>query len=174
MGDPVTSAGSGPPANQTTNASQSGAASPADPKFDEALKQESLPLCPEGLRRPHKDDAPCTYLRPPSLSSSSQSSQSQSSKPDLQLHKDIPNPHKNDPNGPGYDNYKNRTPPERDPNPTHGLNPPSVPGDPSYNDGPNHDGHFIMFPLGPQAPKPSPEQEQNQTPYQPPSMRNSP
>ena len=81
-------------------------------------------------------------------SSSSQSSQS--SKPDLQLHKDIPNPHKNDPNGPGYDNYKNRTPPERDPNPTHGLNPPSVPGDPSYNTGPNHDAHVITVPVGKQ------------------------
>ena len=62
MGNTVTSAGSGPPANQTTNASQSGAASPADPKFDEALKQESL--CPEGLSRRPQDG--CTYLRNPS------------------------------------------------------------------------------------------------------------
>jgi len=70
MGDPVTSAGSGPPANQTTNAGQSGTQSAADDaaksKFGDTLKQESLPLCPEGLRRPHKDDAPCTYLRNPS------------------------------------------------------------------------------------------------------------
>jgi len=66
MGDGVTSAGNAP-ANQTTNASNSGAASPADAaQFGEALKQESLSLCPEGLRRPHKDDAPCTFLRNPS------------------------------------------------------------------------------------------------------------
>jgi hypothetical protein len=67
MGDAVTSAGSAPPPNQTTN--QSGAQSRADAQsalFDEALKQ-----CPEGLHLPHRNDEPCTYLRPPSQSSQS-------------------------------------------------------------------------------------------------------
>jgi hypothetical protein len=166
MADGVTSAGRAPPANQTTNASQSQAQSQAKTDAQAALFGEALEQCPEGLHRPRPNDAPCTYLRPPSLSSQSQS-QSQSSKPDLQLHRDVHNPMR----GPTDDlniDYKKKMPHDRDPNPTHGLNPPSVPGDPSYNDGPNHDGHFIMFPLGPQAPKPSPEQEQNQTPYQPP------
>jgi hypothetical protein len=74
MGIEVTSAGNAPPPNQTTNAGQSGAQSQADAQsalFGEALKQ-----CPEGLHRPHPNDEPCTYLRPPSLSSQSQSSQS--------------------------------------------------------------------------------------------------
>ena len=63
MGDAVTSAGSGPTANQTTNAGQSGAASPADAaKFGEALEQENI--CPEGLSRRPPDG--CTYLRNPS------------------------------------------------------------------------------------------------------------
>jgi hypothetical protein len=166
MGDGVTGVGN-TPTNQT---SQSQAQSQAKTDAQAALFGEVLKQCPEGLHRPHPNDEPCTYLRPPSLSPS----QSQPSKPDLQPHGDVP------PNlirGPTDDlniDFKKHMPHERDPNPTHGLNPPSVPGDPSYNDGPNHDGHFIMFPLGPQAPKPSPEQEQNQTPYQPPSMRNSP
>jgi hypothetical protein len=146
MGDPVTSAGNATPTNQTTNASQSDAQSQADAQslFEGVLKS----ICP-----------PCTY----------QPSQSQPSKPDLQLHKDVTNPMRgptNDPNGPGYDNYKNRTPPERDPNPLHGAKP--RPGDPSVNTGPNHDSKVITVPVGKQAPKPTPEQEQNQTPYQPP------
>jgi hypothetical protein len=67
MGDAVNSAGSAPPANQATNAGNSGAASPDAALFGDVLKQESsMPLCPEGLHRPHKDDAPCTYLRNPS------------------------------------------------------------------------------------------------------------
>lgn len=72
MGDTVTSAGN-TPANQTTNADNSGAASPADDAlFGDVLKHESsMPLCPEGLHRPHKDDAPCTYLRNPSQPSQS-------------------------------------------------------------------------------------------------------
>jgi hypothetical protein len=74
-----------PPANQTTNTGNSGAACPAGTaKFDEALKQESL--CPPGLGRPPhvagmppRYDPPCTYLRNPS----------QPSKPaDLQVHRD--------------------------------------------------------------------------------------
>ena len=67
MVDAVTGAGAPPPANQTTNAGNTGAASSADAaQFSDTLKQESLPLCPEGLHRPHKDDPPCTYLRNPS------------------------------------------------------------------------------------------------------------
>ena len=57
MGDGVTSAGNAPPANQTTNAGQSGAQSQADAQsalFGEALKQENL--CPEGLHRPHRNE----------------------------------------------------------------------------------------------------------------------
>jgi hypothetical protein len=68
MGDGVTGLGN-PPANQTTNAGQSGAASPPDAaKFGEALEQESL--CPAGLGRPPhvagmppRYDPPCHYLR---------------------------------------------------------------------------------------------------------------
>ena len=56
------------PANQPPN-SNSGAASPADTvataEFGQVLEQERL--CPEGLHRPSRHDAPCTYLRPPSI-----------------------------------------------------------------------------------------------------------
>lgn len=86
MGDGVTSSVNAP-ANQTANAGNSGAPSPADTtaqsKFGEALKQESL--CPGLGRAPHvagmppRYDTPCTYLRNPS----------QPSQPvDLQYHGD--------------------------------------------------------------------------------------
>jgi hypothetical protein len=78
MADGVTSAGSAPPANQTTNASQSQAQSQAKTDAQAALFGEALEQCPEGLHRPRPNDAPCTYLRPPSLSSQSQSQSSQS------------------------------------------------------------------------------------------------
>jgi hypothetical protein len=72
MGDGVTGAGNAPPTHQTTNQSEAKSQAQAA-LFDEALKQ-----CPEGLHRPHPNDEPCTYLRPPSLSSQSQSQSSQS------------------------------------------------------------------------------------------------
>jgi hypothetical protein len=156
MGDGVTSAGNAPPANQTTNAGQSGAQSQADAQsalFGEALKQENL--CPEGLHRPHRNDAPCTYLRPPSQSS-------QPSKPvDLHLHGDIPNLLKGPTNDPNID-YKKSIPAERDPNPLAGAKPPDRA--PTHDGGLSKDAHIIMVPLGPQAPKESPDK----TPYQPP------
>jgi hypothetical protein len=73
MGNPVTSAGNAPPPNQTTNDGQKSQTDAQSALFGEALKQ-----CPEGLHRPHPNDEPCTYLRPPSLSSQSQSQSSQS------------------------------------------------------------------------------------------------
>jgi hypothetical protein len=158
MGDGVTGLGKAP-ANQMTNAGQSGAASPPDAaKFGEALAQESL--CPEGLGRPPhvagmppRYDPPCTYLRNPS----------QPSKPaDLQVHGDIPNLLKgptNDPNGP---DYKKSIPAERDPNPLHGVKPPD--GAPSHDDGLSKDGHIIMVPVRGTPREESPDQ----TPYKPP------
>ena len=149
MGDPVTSAGSGPPANQTTNASQSGAASPADPKFDEALKQESL--CPEGLSRRPPDG--CTYLRNPS----------QPSKPADLWHvpQDILNRSLKPTNDPNID-YKKSIPAERDPNPLAGAKPPDRA--PSHDSGLSKNAHIIMVPMVGTPREPSPDQ----TPYQPP------
>jgi hypothetical protein len=124
------------------------------------------------------DPAPEDDKKAPADTTQDDKQSSQSSKPDLReqlKHIHLPptdSPIKgptNDPNGPGYDNYKNRTPPERDPNPTHGLKPPSIPGNPSYNTGQNGDANIITLPVGKQAPKPTPDQEQNQTPYQPPN-----
>jgi hypothetical protein len=158
MADGVTSAGSGPPANQTTNASQSQAQSQAKVDAQAALFGEALEQCPEGLHRPRPNDERCTYLRPPSLSSQSQS---QSSKPDLQLHRDVHNPMR----GPTDDlniDYKKKMPHDRDQNPLSGAKPPD--GAPSHDGGLSNDAHIIMVPLGPQAQKPSPDQ----TPYQPP------
>ena len=144
------------PANQTTNAGQSEAQSQADAQsalFGEALKQENL--CPEGLHRPHRDDAPCTYLRPPSLSP-------QASKPvDLHPHGDIANLIK----GPTDDlniDYKKHMPHERDPNPLAGAKPPK--GTPTHDGGLSKDAHIIMVPLG----DPPREESPDQTPYQPP------
>jgi hypothetical protein len=160
MADGVTSAGSSPPpANQTTNADQSQAQSQAKTDAQAALFGEALEQCPEGLHRPHRNDPPCTYLRPPSLSGSSGSSQS--SKPDLKLHGDVHNPMR----GPTDDlniDYKKKMPHERDQNPLAGAKAPD--GSPSHDSGLSGDGHIIMVPLGPQAQKPSPDQ----TPYQPP------
>jgi hypothetical protein len=117
------------------------------------LKQENL--CPEGLHRPHRDDAPCTYLRPPSLSP-------QASKPvDLHPHGDIPNLIK----GPTDDlniDYKKHMPHERDPNPLAGAKPPK--GTPTHDGGLSKDAHIIMVPLG----DPPREESPDQTPYQPP------
>ena len=72
MGD-VTITGNTPPTNPTTNATQS------QPQADTqaALFGDVLKQCPEGLHRPKPNDEPCTYLRPPSLSQSSQSDQVQ-------------------------------------------------------------------------------------------------
>jgi hypothetical protein len=75
MGDGVTGAGNTTPTNQTTNASQS---DQAKTDAQAALFGEALKQCPEGLHRPRPNDEPCTYLRPPSLSSQSQSQSSQS------------------------------------------------------------------------------------------------
>jgi hypothetical protein len=156
MGDGVTSAGNAPPANQTTNAGQSEAQSQADAQsalFGEALKQESL--CPEGLHRPHRNDAPCTYLRPPSLSP-------QPSKPvDLHPHGDIPNLIKGHTDDLNID-YKKHMPHERDPNPLAGAKPPK--GAPTHDGGLSKDAHIIMVPLG----DPPREESPDQTPYQPP------
>jgi hypothetical protein len=156
MADGVTSAGSGPPpANQTTNADQ--AQSQAKTDAQAALFGEALEQCPEGLHRPHRNDAPCTYLRPPSLSSQSQS---QSSKPDLQLHRDVHNPMR----GPTDDlniDYKKKMPHDRDPNPLAGAKAPD--GAPSHDSGLSKDSHIIMVPLGPQQ-----KETPDQTPYQPP------
>ena len=69
MGDPVTSAGNAPPLIRRPMRAKAKPSLRRTPNalFGEVLKQESsMPLCPEGLHRPHKDDAPCTYLRPPS------------------------------------------------------------------------------------------------------------
>jgi hypothetical protein len=166
MGDPVTSAGNATPTNQTTNAGQSDAQSQAKTQalFDEALKQES---CPEGLHRPRPNDPPCNYLRPPSLTGTSEPPKPP--KPDGDDHNIMRGPK----DGLGM-NWKQKMPHERDQDPTHGLKLPSLPGDPTYNGGLINDGNFIMFPLGKQAPDPTPEQQQNQTPVQPPQMRNTP
>ena len=75
MGDGVTGSGNAPPANQTTNAGQSGAQSQADAAaqsaFGETLKQESL--CPEGFSPPpaskhdfREIDIPPASISPPS------------------------------------------------------------------------------------------------------------
>ena len=160
MGNPVTSAGNAPPPNQTTNDGQKSQTDAQSALFGEALKQ-----CPEGLHRPKPNDEPCTYLRPPSLTLSG-SSQPQPPKPD-------PNPMRGPSDGLGID-WNQKIPHERDQNPTDGLKLPSLPGGGTYNGGLINGGHFIMFPLGRQAPDPTPEQQQNQTPVQPPSMRNTP
>jgi hypothetical protein len=160
MGD-VTIAGNTPPTNPTTNATQS------QPQADTqaALFGDVLKQCPEGLHRPKPNDEPCTYLRPPSLTLSG-SSQPQPPKPD-------PNPMRGPSDGLGID-WNQKIPHERDQNPTDGLKLPSLPGGGTYNGGLINGGHFIMFPLGRQAPDPTPEQQQNQTPVQPPSLRNTP
>jgi hypothetical protein len=157
MGDGVTSLGNAP-ANQTTNAGQSGASSPADAaKFDEALKQESL--CPEGLGRPPhvagmppRYDPPCTYLRTQPI--------------DLHYHGgDHPDPLNglkgptNDPNGP---DYKKPIPPERDQNPLSGAKPPDWA--PTHDSGLSKDAHIPMVNVWNSPQKESPDQ----TPYKPP------
>jgi hypothetical protein len=57
------------------------------------------------------------------------------------------------------DNYNTPTPQK----PDEKLHPPSIPvsHDPGLSNAPNT--HIIMIKIGPQAPKPSPEQQQNQT-----------
>jgi hypothetical protein len=62
--------------------------------------------------------------------------------------------------------YKKHMPHERDQNPLAGAKAPD--GAPSYDSGLSKNATIIMVPVGKQAPKPAPEQEQNQTPYQPP------
>jgi hypothetical protein len=159
MGDGVTSTGNTLPTNQTTNATQSQAQSQADAQA--ALFGEALQQCPEGLHRPHPNDPPCTYLRPPTLTGPDQSPKPP--KPDGDDHNIMRGPK----DGLGID-WKQKMPSERDQDPTHGLKLPSLPGGGTYNGGLINDGHYIMFPIGKQAPDPTPDQQQNQTPYQPP------
>ena len=162
MGD-VTITGNTPPANPTTNATQS------QPQADTqaALFGDALKQCPDGLHRPKPNDEPCTYLKPPSLTGTSEPPKPP--KPDGDDHILIRGPK----DGLGID-WKQKMPHERDQNPTDGLKLPSLPGGGTYNGGLINGGHFIMFPLGKQAPDPTPDQQQNQTPVQPPQMRNSP
>jgi len=140
MGDPVPGVGNATPTNQTTNASESDAQSQAKAQslFDGVLKS----VCP-----------PCTFWHP-------------QPQPDLQLHKDVTKGPTVDINN-RRDDYNTPTPQKRDQNPTH-L--PHIPGNPSHDGGLSNapNTHIIMIPIGPQAPKPSPDQQQNQTPYQPP------
>ena len=157
----VTGPGNTPPTNPTTNATQSQA-----PKTDTqaVLFGDVLKQCPEGLHRPKPNDEPCTYLKPPSLTlSGSSQPQPQPPKPDGDDHILIRGPK----DGLGID-WNQKMPAERSQNPTDGLKLPSLPGGGTYNGGLINSGHFIMFPLGKQAPDLTPEQQQNQTPYQPP------
>jgi hypothetical protein len=159
MGDGVTSAGNAAPANQTTNAGQSGAQSQADAaaqsQFGEALKQESL--CPGLGRPPHVAGFPPRY-DPPYLRNPSQPS-----KPvDLHVHGDIPNLLKgptNDPNGP---DYSKSIPPQLDSNPLSQVKIPD--GLPTHNSGLSKDGHILSIPVWGSPQKESPDQ----TPYEPP------
>ena len=164
MGDGVTSAGSVPPASQTTNAGQSGASSPADAaKFGEALKQ----ACPEGLGRPphvagmpRRFDPPCTYLRDPSQSS--QSSQP-SQPPNLKVQGDpdrFKSPIMTRPNGPDYSKPIRQL----DSNPLAGVKVPD--GLPSHNSGlgQNDGAHFVSLPVWGTPREESPDK----TPYKPP------
>jgi hypothetical protein len=157
MGDGVTGAGSAPPANQTTNAGNSGASSPADAaKFGEALKQESL--CPEGLGRPphvagmpRRYDPPCTYLRDPSQPAN------------LKVQGDpdrFKSPIITRSNGPDYSKPIRQL----DSNPLSGVKVPD--GLPSHNTGigQNDGGHFLSIPVWGTPQEESPDQ----TPYKPP------
>jgi hypothetical protein len=164
----VTGPGNTPPTNPTTNAGQSQA-----PKTDTqaVLFGDVLKQCPEGLHRPKPNDEPCTYLKPPSLTLSG-SSQPQPSGPDKNPNGDDDNHVRGPKDGLGID-WNKKMPHERDQDPSHGLKLPSLPGGGTYNGGLINDGHYIMFPIGKQAPDPTPEQQQNQTPVQPPQMHNS-
>ena len=155
MGDPVTGAGR-TPANQTTYAGQSGAASPADAaKFGETLEGERL--CPTGLgRTPHvagmppRYDPPCHYL--------------QQSKPDLTIHKDVGERRgivERDPPKPPFD-YK-KGPKEPDQNPLSGV---TLPKGATINDA-GKDGGKVMVPVTGTPQEESPEQ----TPVEPPGQK---
>jgi hypothetical protein len=157
----VTGPGTTPPTNQTTNATQSQAQSQAEANAQAALFGEALKQCPEGLHRPKPNDEPCTYLKPPSLTGTSEPRKAP--KPDGDDRILIRGPK----DGLGID-WNKKMPAERDQDPTHGLKLPSLPGGGTYNGGLINDGHYIMFPIGKQAPDPTPDQQQNQTPYQPP------
>ena len=128
MGDAVTSAGSAPPANQTTNAGQSGAASPADAaKFSEALEQENI--CPAGLSRRPPDG--CTYLRKPSLPS-------QPANVKVQEDPNSKSPIVTRPNGPDYKKPIHQL----DSNPLSDVKLPDWL--PTHDGGLSNDGHIIM------------------------------
>ncbi len=164
MGDEVTSAGSAPPASQTTNAGQSGAQSQAEAaKFGETLEQESL--CPPGLGRqshvgsfPPRTDQQCHYLH---LGDPFQPSVP--SKPaDLKLHGDpdrFKSPIMTRSNG---IDYKKPIPAERDQNPLSGAKAPA--GAPSHDSGLSKNAHIIMVPIG----NPPRDESPDQTPYKPP------
>ena len=142
MGDPVPGVGNATPTNQTTNASESDAQSQAKAQslFDGVLKS----VCP-----------PCTFWHP-------------QPQPDLQLHKDVTRGPTESGGYPGPRDDYNKPIPQK---PDQGLQPPHIPGDASYSGGlisGDHGVHGVMIPIGKQAPKPTPEQQQNQTPYQPP------
>jgi hypothetical protein len=167
MGVGPTDAGNPPPTTNTTQ-SQAPKTDTQAVQFGEALKQ-----CPEGLHRPKPNDEPCTYLKPPSLTLSGSSQPQPQPQP--------PNPGGDRDANPGGDeilirgpkdglgiDWNKKMPAERSQNPADGVNVPSLPGGGKYNPGLINGGHFINFPLGKQAPDQTPDQQQNQTPVQPP------